>query len=90
MAETMKCSIGEAHAAEVLSQWEGFGRFCRQHLGVEPRTVMSAYRLGSDDPAAEVIGAYPDAAVDEAKAAEWDGNWRRSWERRFPSNPQRV
>jgi hypothetical protein len=75
--------VGEAHAVEVLSQWEGFRRFCLQHLGVEPLTVMSAYRLGSDDPSAEVLAAYPDAVVDEARAAEWEGNWSREWKCRF-------
>ena len=67
----------------MLSQWEGFGRFCRNHLSLEPMAVMSAYRLWQDDPAAEVLASYPEAKVDEAKAAEWAGNWTRTWERRF-------
>jgi hypothetical protein len=39
-------------------------------------------RLVQEDPAAEVLESYPDAKVDEAKAAEWAGNWTRGWERR--------
>ena len=29
VAETLQYAVGEAHATEVLSQWEGYGRFCR-------------------------------------------------------------
>jgi hypothetical protein len=83
VAEWLQYAMGQAHAAEVLSQWEGFGRFCRKQLGVEPLAVMSAYRLGDSDPAAEVLAAYPDAKFDGAKAAEWEGNWVREWGRRF-------
>jgi hypothetical protein len=83
VAETLKYAMGEAHAVEVLSQWEGYGRFCRRHLGVEARTAVTAYRLPLGDPAAEVLAAYPEAAVDEAKAAHWEGNWVRQWGRRF-------
>jgi hypothetical protein len=83
VAETLKYAIGEVHAVEVLSQWEGYGRFCRRHLGVEALRVISAFRLGNEDPAAEVLAAYPDAAIDEATAAQWEANWAREWERRF-------
>jgi hypothetical protein len=83
VADAMQESIGLGVAVEALSQWEGFSRFCRQHLGVEPLTLMTAYGLGLEDPAAEVLAAYPDAVVDETKAAHWEGNWAREWERRF-------
>jgi hypothetical protein len=82
-AETLKYAIGEAHAAEILSQWEGFGRFCREVLRVGPQTLLSAYGLWRDDPAAEVLAAYPDAKADEAKAAHWADNWKQNWDRRF-------
>ena len=75
--------MGYAHATEVLSQWEGYGRFCRNHLGLEPMTVLHGYGLWRDDPAAEVLAGCPDAEVDEAMAAHWEGNWAREWERRF-------
>ena len=40
VAETLQYAVGYAHAAEVLSsQWEGFGRFCRNSLGLEPMAV---------------------------------------------------
>src|SRR5687767_10330116 len=76
VAETLKYAIGEAHAAEILSQWEGLGRFCRDVLRVGPQTLLAAYGLWRDDPAAEVLAAYPDAKADEAKAAHWADNWR--------------
>jgi hypothetical protein len=69
---------------EALSQWEGFGRFCRAQLGVEPLTLVAAYGLGSDDPAAEVLATVPDAKADEARAEEQAVHWAGEWERRFP------
>ena len=30
VADTLQYAVGEAYAADVLSQWEGFGRFCRE------------------------------------------------------------
>ena len=83
VAETLKYAIGEAHAVEILSQWEGFGRFCRDVLRVEPRTLLAAYGLWRDDPAAEVLGVYPDAKLDEAQTAHWADNWKQNWDRRF-------
>jgi hypothetical protein len=82
-AETLKYAIGEAHAAEILSQWEGIGRFCREVLRVEPQTLLTAYGLWRDDPAAEVLAGYPDVKADEANAAHWAVVWRQNWERRF-------
>jgi hypothetical protein len=61
--------VGEADAVELLSQWEGFARFCREALRVEPLVLLLALGLGHGDPAAEVRAAYPDAAVDEAEVA---------------------
>jgi hypothetical protein len=43
VAETLQYAVGYAHATEVLSQWEGFGRFCRSSMGLEPMAVMTAY-----------------------------------------------
>jgi hypothetical protein len=79
VAEAVQESIGIGVGVEALSQWEGFGRFCRSTLRLEPLTVTAAYGLGTEDPAAVVPGAYPDAAADKAKA----GKWAREWERCF-------
>jgi hypothetical protein len=76
-------AVGEADAVELLSQWEGFARFCREALRVEPLVLLLALGLGHGDPAAEVRAAYPDAAVDEAEVARWSVQWARGWERRF-------
>src|SRR4051812_31292753 len=82
VAEEVRESVGVGVAVEALSQWEGFGRFCRKRLDVEPLTLLRAYELRREDPAAEVLAVYPDATFDEAKAAHWEGNWAREWERR--------
>src|SRR5947207_4302216 len=42
MQEVIGIGVGEA-----LSQWEGFGRFCRRCLGVEPLTLLAAYVLAA-------------------------------------------
>ena len=73
VAKAVQESIGIGVGVEALSQWEGFGRFCRKHLGVEPLTLLRAYGLGKEDPAAEVLAIYPDAKADEAKAEERAG-----------------
>jgi hypothetical protein len=83
VAEAVQESIGIGVGVEALSQWEGFGRFCRRHLGVEPMVLLCAYELVRDDPAAEVLAVYPDAKADEAKAEERAGHWAGEWEQRF-------
>jgi len=83
VAETLQYAVGQAHAVEVLSQWEGFGRFCRKHPRLEPLTVMTAFKLWRDDPAAEVLASHPDARTNEGKAAHWEGNWGSEWKRWF-------
>jgi len=50
---------------------------------VEPLTLLSAYELGSEDLAAEVLATFPCAKADEAKAEERAGNWAQEWDRRF-------
>ena len=43
MAEVVQEAAGEEHGVEVLTRWEGFERFCRDTLGMEPPTVMRAW-----------------------------------------------
>ena len=83
VADALHHATGEAHAADLLAQWEGFGRFCRESLGVEPLTLLAAYRLEPKDPAAEITAAYPNVRADEAEAARWAGGWARAWESRL-------
>ncbi len=56
VADGVLDATGEAHAADLLAQWEGFGRFCRDVLGVDP-LADGAVGLGGDEPAAEVLEA---------------------------------
>jgi hypothetical protein len=79
MSEDLRRATGVAHATDLLSQWEGFGRFCRDTLGMEPLTVTAAFGLQRDDPVVEVGKVCPQAAPDENEAAIW----ARSWGRRF-------
>lgn len=88
VADTFTYSIGVAYATDLLSQWEGFGRFCRQHLSVEPLTLLTALKLAPADPAADVLTVYPDAKPDEAKALEWANTWTKNWNRRFAAPPR--
>jgi hypothetical protein len=78
-------ATGEAHAGELLAQWEGFNRFCREELGLEPGAVTAAFGLGGDDPAAEVRATCPDAVAEEAEVARAAEQWTRTWRRRFPA-----
>jgi hypothetical protein len=82
VAETLMAAVGEAFASDLLSQWEGFGRFCKEVLALEPLTLLKALKLAEKDPAAQVLESYLDAKPDEAKAAEWKQTWTRNWERR--------
>jgi hypothetical protein len=75
--------VGRVHATDLLSRWDGFGRFCRQSLGLEPLVLMRAFGLGCGDVEAEVRAACPDAAISDAAAAAWAGQWTRTWQRRF-------
>jgi hypothetical protein len=83
LARTLLDAVGQHHASDLLSQWEGFGRFSRESLGVAPVTVFRAFGLGQQDPAAEVRSVYSMAQEDEATATEWARRWARSWKRRL-------
>jgi hypothetical protein len=83
IADTLQYAVGQAVAIDLLSQWEGFGRFCRETLGAEPMTVTTAFGLGRADVAAEVAAAFSGATADEAEAQRWAAEWTGSWGRRF-------
>jgi hypothetical protein len=83
LADTLYEAVVEADAADVLAQWEGFGRFCRERLSVEPLTLVRAYGLQREDPAAELVAAHSATSPDEAQATQWAEQWTRSWGRRF-------
>ncbi len=83
VADWLSYAVGQADAADLLAQWEGFGRFCRNCLGLEPLVVTEAFGLGKVDVEAEMMETVPDAAPDEAESARWAEQWCRGWERRF-------
>jgi hypothetical protein len=72
---------GRRRAVSLLSAWEGLGRFTRECCGVEPLTLLKAWRLLAADPTAEVRRLYPQAQVDEAQAANWRASLAGAWER---------
>jgi hypothetical protein len=83
LADALHGAVGESDAVDLLPQWDGFGQFCRDALGVEAVTVAAAFGPGRDDVAAEVMAAFPDARPDEAEAARWAAEWARGWDRQF-------
>jgi hypothetical protein len=74
-------AVGRMDAANVLSQPEGFGRFSRSCLRVEPTAAIATFGLGRVDVSAELAEPFPTS--DKAGAARWAKQWSRGWERRF-------
>jgi hypothetical protein len=83
VADTLLYATTELHAADLLAQWQGFGRFCRDRLGLEPGVVFAAFGLEPRDVEAEVLSRCPDAVAGEKEVTEWAGRWTRPWDRRF-------
>jgi hypothetical protein len=72
---------GRQRAVSLLSAWEGLGRFTRECCGVEPLTLLKAWRLLAEDPLPEVRRLYPNAKVDEGQAANWHASLGGAWGR---------
>ena len=83
IAKVVREAAGEEHAVEVLTKWEGYGRFCRDTMGMEPLTVMRAWGLMDDDPAEVVRQVCPEARADEVQAEERSAAMSRWWVERF-------
>jgi hypothetical protein len=83
VADTLHHTVGEADAVDLLSQWEGFVRFCQDNLGIVPLVLLRALALEQSDPAAEVRAAHPSAKATETEIRRWLAQWTRGWERRF-------
>jgi hypothetical protein len=72
---------GKHRAVNLLSAWEGLGRFTRECCGIEPATLLKAWRLLAEDPVPEVRKLYPKARVDEVQAANWHASLAGAWRR---------
>jgi hypothetical protein len=83
VADTLQHVVAEAYAVDLLSQWEGFHRFCQDYFGIDPLMLLRAFGLEQDDPAEELRAAFPKAAADEAVSTTFRVQWGRSWRRRF-------
>jgi hypothetical protein len=73
----------DGYAVDLLSRWEGFGRFCHHLLGVGPMTIAMSFRLLQGDPTAEIRSARPSVKADELRAQEWEREFSKGWERLF-------
>jgi hypothetical protein len=83
VADWLCYSVGQADAVDLLSQWEGFGRFTRSRLGVEPHAAVAAFGLGNVDEHAEMTAACSGAKPNDDDVAYWAQQWSRGWDRRF-------
>ena len=83
VADEVRDVVGIAHAADLLAQWEDFGRFCRDELGVEPLVLTAAFGLFIEDPSAEVRASCPGTAAGSTDVERWAGEWAGTWQRRF-------
>jgi hypothetical protein len=82
LADTLYSAVAAADGVEVLSQWEGFTRFCRDAVGAEPQSLLRGFGLEAGDPVAQVRSA-GNVAADETDVARWSAQWARGWTRRF-------
>lgn len=73
-AESLRQAVGHAHATELLSRWEGFGRFCRETLRLASMVLLRAFGLKWSDVAAR-FGGMPEAKVHSSAAREWAHTW---------------
>ena len=74
-------TAGRRRAATLRSAWEGLGRFSRECCGVEPLVLTRAWRLVTDDPAAEALKLDHGASVEDELAAAWHANLSGPWAR---------
>ena len=83
VADTLQYAVGKAYAVDLLSQWDGFHRFCQDNLGIDPVVLLRALGLEQGDPAAEVRNTYTSATADGTEITRWTAEWSRTWQRRF-------
>jgi RNA polymerase sigma factor (sigma-70 family) len=82
VADVLCYAVGKADAVDLLSQWEGFGRFSRSRLGLEPSAAVAAFGLPNVDVQKE-MKTVCGAQANEDDAAYWAEQWCRGWDRRF-------
>jgi hypothetical protein len=83
VADVLCYAVGKADAVDLLSQWEGFGRFSRTRLGLEPSAAVAAFGMTNFDMRAELAALGVEAEAKENDAAYWSQQWCRGWDRRF-------
>jgi hypothetical protein len=83
VAAVLCYAVGKADAVDLLSQWEGFGRFCRSRLGLEPSAAVAAFGLPNVDVQEEMKTVCAGAQANEDNTTYWEQQWSRGWDRRF-------
>ena len=67
-------------AAEIKAIWEGFSRFSRRELQLEPETVLSAWFL-PPCPISMKLGCTRWCAAGSALLEEYEANLAKMWRR---------
>ncbi len=80
---TLQYAVGQAHAVDLLSQWEGFARFCADVLEMDALSLVLAFGLGAGDLATDVRAVYPQVSACEAEVSRWCEQWGQRWARWF-------
>jgi hypothetical protein len=71
-----------AAAGELALAWAAFGRFCRERAGVEPETLLSAWKLPGADEVPALLASYPHDAPAPAAVDEYFQCLATLWEAR--------
>jgi len=75
--------IGACLGSMLVTQVEGFGRWTRQDLGVEPLVALKGLGIDTTD-LEEALASCSNAEPEEDRAAEVQASLHRAWARRFP------
>jgi len=76
--------IGACLGSMLVTQVEGFARWTRQDLGVEPLVALKGLGIDTTD-LEEALASCTEAKPEEQRAAEVHASLHRAWARRFPS-----
>jgi hypothetical protein len=74
-------------AKDLVDVWAAFGHFCRTRIGVEPETMLRAWKFPFDDFLA-TLNRYDKVKPDPMKVTEYVGYITKQWDRRF--RPKRT
>jgi len=73
----------EPHAQQLVNLWEGFGRFSRETLDIEPVNLLEAWGLTIRWELAKILQCYSGVKPDEQKATEYLRHLTKYWSTRI-------